>query len=320
MLQQSGGVPTNRLTGLTTSGVTANYTYDSAGNVTNDGSHTYAYDASNQRYKKVMGGAMTHYIWRASQVIAEHNGSTGAVVTDCVYSGSRMIANVSGGSTQYFLSDRLSMRMTLDTGGNVLGRQAHLPFGEDFAETGTQEKHHFTSYERDSESGTDYALNRQYAEGIGRFGQVDPKRCGRNGDFPQDWHRYVYVRNDPADLVDPKGLYAIDVLPGWVCILYPLLCGRDEIRMPHPRQDPERTLDIGTLLGFAKSYARRNQPNCTVNCIRIGTLVPLYACDGGFWSNCYCDDGDGFFIIPECGISIFSCRPKCIRFMRFILT
>jgi len=101
------------LTSVTTSGVTANYSYDAAGNVTNDGVHAYAYDGenrtvsvdggatasysydvSNQRYKKVTGGATTHYIWQASQVIAEHNGSTGAVVTDYVYSGGRMIANV----------------------------------------------------------------------------------------------------------------------------------------------------------------------------------------------------------------------------------
>jgi hypothetical protein len=45
--------------------------------------------------------------------------------------------------------DALSARLLLDTSGNVIGRQSHLPFGEDFAESGIQEKHHFTSYERD---------------------------------------------------------------------------------------------------------------------------------------------------------------------------
>ena len=62
----------------------------------------------------------------------------------------------------YYLSDRLSMRLVLEASGNVLGRQGHLPFGEDFGESGSQEKHHFTSYKRDGESGTDYAINRQY--------------------------------------------------------------------------------------------------------------------------------------------------------------
>jgi len=225
VLQQSGGAPTNRLTSVTTSGITANYTYDSAGNVTNDGSHTYAYDAenrivnvdggatasysydiSNQRYKKVTGGATTHYIWQASQVIAEHNGITGAVVTDYVYFGSRTIANVSGGSTQYLLSDRLSVRMKLDSSSIVLGRQAHLPFGEDFAESGTQEKHHFTSYERDGESGVDYAINRGYSPTAARFLSADPYRVSGYKVDPQSWNRYSYARNNPINKVDRFGL------------------------------------------------------------------------------------------------------------------
>lgn len=220
---QSGGAPTNRLTSVTTSGVAANYLYDSAGNVTNDGSRTYTYDAenrivsvdsgatasyaydtSNQRYKKGTGGATTHYVWQGSQVIAEHNGSTGAVVTDYVYSGSRMIANVSGGSTQYFLSDRLSMRVTLNSSASVLGRQAHPPFGEDFAESATQEKHHFTGYERDGESGSDYAVNRQYAQGVGRFARPDPLSGSVSN--PQSLNRFSYVLNDPVNAVDPQGL------------------------------------------------------------------------------------------------------------------
>ena len=41
-----------------------------------------------------------------------------------------MIAKVASGSTQYFLSDRLSARLVLDSSGNVSGRQGHLPFGE----------------------------------------------------------------------------------------------------------------------------------------------------------------------------------------------
>jgi RHS repeat-associated protein len=168
---------------------------------------TYAYDQLNQRYKKTVGATATHYIWQDSQVIAEHNGSSGAVLIDYVYSGSRMIAKVASGTTQYFLSDRLSARLVLDTSGNVLGRQAHLPFGEDFGERGgSQEKHHFTNYDRDSESGTDYAVNRQYAPTVGRFNRVDPfqQPVGE----PQSHNRYAYVENDPTNSIDPLGLDA----------------------------------------------------------------------------------------------------------------
>src|SRR6185369_8606970 len=186
-LQGSGGIPTNQIASVT-AGSTLNYSYDAAGNVTSDGVHSYgydsenrivsvdggstasyAYDNENRRHKKTIGATVTHYVWQGSHVLAEHNGTTGAVLTDYVYSGRRMIAKIASGVTLYFLSDRLSVRLSLDSSGNVLGRQSHLPFGEDFAETGTQQKQHFTSYERDGESGSDYSVNRGYSANLGRF-------------------------------------------------------------------------------------------------------------------------------------------------------
>jgi len=89
----------------------------------------YAYDHENRRFKKTIGSSVTHYVWQNSQVLAEHNGITGAVLIDYVYSTSGMIGKVTSGTPQYFLSDTLSLRLALDSSGNVLGRQRHLPFG-----------------------------------------------------------------------------------------------------------------------------------------------------------------------------------------------
>lgn len=223
-LKQSGGAPTNQIQTVT-SGSTVNYIYDAAGNLTNDGAHlytydaenrivsvdagstaTYAYDQSNQRFRKTAGSAVTHYIWHGSQVIAEHNGNTGASMADYVYSGTRLIARTAGLSTQYFLSDRLSVRLTLNVSGSVIGRQSHLPFGEDFGESGSQTTHHFTSYERDAESGSDYADNRQYSQNVGRFMSSDRDHGSTDLRIPQSFHRYSYVRNEPIDAKDPLGL------------------------------------------------------------------------------------------------------------------
>lgn len=115
-----------------------------------------------------------------------------------------MLAKIAGLSTQYFLSDRLSVRIVLNTSGNVIGRQGHLPFGEDFGESGTQEKHHFTSYERDGEISLDYSVNRQCSSSPGRFAQVD--RLSGTPYTPQSINRYSYVTNDPITLTDPEGL------------------------------------------------------------------------------------------------------------------
>jgi RHS repeat-associated protein len=230
-LQQSSGAPTNQIQSVT-AGSTVNYTYDGAGNVTNDGLHTYQYDAENRiksvdsaatgsyrydyqnrRIKRSTSSVAVHYIWEGNQVLAEHNMNTGAQIVDYVYAGSKLIAEGPGtqlggnGSTTFLLSDRLSTRLSVSTTGAVLGRQATLPFGEEFGESGTQEKHHFTSYESDGETGTDYAVNRQHAENLGRFTSADP--IAGNTSDPQSMNRYSYSADDPINRTDPLGLYLV---------------------------------------------------------------------------------------------------------------
>jgi RHS repeat-associated protein len=254
-LQQSGGAPTNRITSVS-SGSTVNYVYDAAGNVTNDGVHVYTYDAenrlktvdwgtgnqaayvydyANRRIKKYTNPAVTYYVWEGSQVIGEYNG-TGGVNYNYVSSGSRLLSKIGFGVVNWYVSDQLSARLVLDGSGNVIGRQAHLPFGEDFGESGAQEKHHFTSYERDGETGTDYAVNRQYSQIVGRFNRPDPKRssCQSTGE-PQRANRYNYTRNNPTNRSDPLGLDEVFPDPlapkapidyGILCSLFPEYCGR----------------------------------------------------------------------------------------------
>jgi RHS repeat-associated protein len=106
---------------------------------------------------------------------------------------------------KYYLADRLSTRMTTSSTGSVLGTQGHLPFGEEAGTFGGVEKHQFTNYERDDESGTDYGVNRQYSHETGRFMRPDPV-AGSAGN-PQSLNRYGYSLNDPVNLTDPLGLF-----------------------------------------------------------------------------------------------------------------
>jgi RHS repeat-associated protein len=199
------------------------YGYDAAGNCTYDGAHnygydgegrlanvdsgataSYGYDANNWRVKKLSGGVTTHYVWEGAQVIAEYNGSTGALISEYVHAGSRMVARDQGGVLRYFHQDRLSTRMITDGSGNVVGTQDHLPFGEDAGVVGESEKHRFTTYERDTESGTDQAVHRQYHVNVGRFFRPDPVPGSISN--PQSLNRYAYVSNQPTNLTDPTGL------------------------------------------------------------------------------------------------------------------
>jgi len=224
--QQSGGVTTNRIQDLSNIGSTVSYTYDAAGNVTGDGQHTYQYDAENRvvsvdggaatytydqnsrRVKKQVtaSGAVTVYVWEGSQVIAEYNGVTGGLIAENIYLGRRMVAKQEGATRRYYLSDRLSTRLVLDASGNITGRQAHLPYGEEIGGSGSQDKQRFTSYERDSETGLDYAIHRAYASGTGRFQSADPYRASGYLVDPQSWNRYAYTRNEPVSRIDLLGL------------------------------------------------------------------------------------------------------------------
>jgi hypothetical protein len=92
--------------------------------VTVDGGSTasYAYDNQNRRYKKTVGSMVTHYGWEGAQVIAEYNGADGAAIYNYVYSGNRLLARMGSGVINWYVSDRLSTRLTLDASGNVIGR------------------------------------------------------------------------------------------------------------------------------------------------------------------------------------------------------
>lgn len=117
-----------------------------------------------------------------------------------------------------------------------MGKQGRLSFGEDFAESGTQEKHHFTTYERDTETGLDYAVNRMYSPGVGRFMQRDPYKGGCDSNNPQKLSRYSYVENDPMNKVDPLGLMSWS---GFLCVIAPILCEVNSLPGGGPPPNPD---------------------------------------------------------------------------------
>jgi RHS repeat-associated protein len=212
---------TNRITG-------AGYSYDSNGNMTADGLNslvydaenrlvtssgsTYSYDGNNLRVQKVASGTTTVYIFSGTKVIAEYvNGAAvGSPTREYIYSGSQLVSTIESGTTKYHHTDHLSPRLTTDTSGNVLGQQGHYPYGESWYLSSTTTKWQFTSYERDAESGNDYAVFRYYLNRLGRFSSADPL-AGSIAD-PQSLDRYSYARGDPIDATDPLGLLA------WVCL------------------------------------------------------------------------------------------------------
>ena len=211
---------TNRIT-------TTGATYDNAGNMTGDGSHTYTFDAANRitavdgtaatysydgpnlRVKKTTGSTATVYVFSGSSLIAEYTGS--APVTspskEYISENGKVLATVASGAITYYHPDRLSTRVESNGSGVVSRTYGHLPFGEKWYETGTVDKWKFTTYENDSESGLNYAMNRFDSSQFGRFMSTDPVAGSMHS--PQSLNRYAHVGDDPVNRTDPFGLLMI---------------------------------------------------------------------------------------------------------------
>jgi len=100
---------------------------------------------------------------------------------------STMIASTNDAKVNYLTADHLgSPRINTDQSGAVTARHDYLPFGEEIFTSLTAQRttavgysgdtirKQFTGYERDTETGLDFAQARMYASFHGRFLSPDP--------------------------------------------------------------------------------------------------------------------------------------------------
>ena len=79
----------------------------------------------------------------------------------------------------------------------------YYPYGEEVGQGTTQGRVKFGTYTRD-DTATDYAGQRYYGVGTGRFNTADPS-TGSSAAAPGSWNRYAYVQGDPINRYDPRG-------------------------------------------------------------------------------------------------------------------
>jgi len=184
--------------------------YDGEGRATSSsgsaGSGTYGYDGKGLRINKVSGGAATVYVFAGPKVIAEYasGAAPSSPTREYVYSGGRLLAKIESSATKYYHQDHLSNRIVTDSAGAVVEQMGHYPFGEAWYNA-SGDKLIFTSYERDSESGNDYAIARLDVSRLGRF--LSPDSLDGTIANPQSFNRFAYTRNDPVNLTDPTGMF-----------------------------------------------------------------------------------------------------------------
>jgi RHS repeat-associated protein len=166
---------------------------------------TYYYDGNGARVKKTVGGEVTIFVYDGS----------GKLVTE--YSTAIPTANP---TVSYTTTDNLgSPRVITDKNGNVISRRDFMPFGEELnANNATNRldtqkynygedsvRKRFTGYEKDQETGLDFAESRYYNNKHGRFTAVDPLLASGKSSNPQTFNRYAYVGNNPLTRVDTDG-------------------------------------------------------------------------------------------------------------------
>lgn len=217
---------------ITTSG----YTYDSAGNVIVDPSHSYTFDAENKilkldtvlayaydgegkRVRKFVGENTRFVYGIGGELLAEYNGSTGAITKEYINGASGLTATIDPtNGTQYLTPDHLgSPRVVTNSSASVTQRRDFMPFGEEVTagagrssgsgwSSTSSPRQKFTGNERDTESGLDYFYARYYKNTVGRFLSYDPVFVtdGRLVD-PQRLNLYIYARSNPFKFVDRNG-------------------------------------------------------------------------------------------------------------------
>ena len=206
----------------------ADYVFDSGGNTKKTANGlTYVYDGENKQVEALNAANQPigyyYYDGEGKRVkkVVPGTGETTLFVYDA---GGKLIAEYSTilaetPQAAYTTSDNLSSpRISTSADGAVIARHDYHPFGEEIDIVASPERTEglgyksdelrkkFTGYERDGETGLDYAQARYYASYYGRFSTPDPvkMRKGRQAD-PQRINLYVYTRNNPYKFVDISG-------------------------------------------------------------------------------------------------------------------
>jgi RHS repeat-associated protein len=164
----------------------------------------YAYDHAGKRVKKTVTGAEEFYFYGingkrlATTVCTGEDDGTGCQprMYD-VYFGGKLVK--SRGAV--VATDRLGSVRASSTGD----RMTYYPYGEERTST-ADGREKFGTYMRDSVT-QDYADQRYYAVGMGRFNSPDPYKASGGARDPGSWNRYTYVGGDPINFVDPNGNY-----------------------------------------------------------------------------------------------------------------
>ena len=275
---------TNRVNGQTydaNGNAGAATSYDIDNRLIVGGSYLYGYDGGNKRVTKsapinydedgnVYGEELLMFYGAGGERLAEFTMSIVkfGVPTQhylrftekktLVWFGSKLLRD----GKYNVVQDRLgSVRYRYDITTGTSSTADYYPYGQEKPSATTHDREKFATYIRDAETGLDYADQRYYSPGNGKFLTPDPYQASAGPGSPGSWNRYAYVEGDPANYRDPKGLQSegpdydpysglIDLIKGRLDLAYQQELGQ-------PRDEDLRT-DLQKNLARTNAEARMN--------------------------------------------------------------
>jgi RHS repeat-associated protein len=158
--------------------------------------------------KKVAGRTITYYLYdRAGNLMAEMDGD-GVIMNEYVYVDNEPLAMIfkpgqRKEATYYYLNDHLtSPAMMTNSSGDLAWHGDREPFGDTtLTLESVTNNFRFPGQYYDEETGLHYNWHRYYDPTTGRYLRTDPLGLG-GGDI----NIYLYVQNNPVNLIDPWGL------------------------------------------------------------------------------------------------------------------
>ena len=196
-------------------------TYDPNGNLTNDGTRTYTYDAENRlvgssavgssvtytydafgrRIAKTVNGTTTRFLYDGDQLLEERSAS-GAFLTAYLYGpgiDELLLRYTNTNQLLIYHQNALgSTQFLLDWSGVPVDGATYDAYGTPSGPSAVGNRFLFTGREYDTETGLYYYRARYYSPSLGRFLQREPT--------PTDFNSYRYVLNNPTSWIDPWGL------------------------------------------------------------------------------------------------------------------
>jgi len=245
---------TNTLNQYTLAGATS-FSYDSKGNMTQNGPWTYTYDAQsrlifasgsgttgelfydglNRCVARQINGVTTVLYYNGWNITEEFDGSGVQQARNYYGAGvDEILAMYRAGSWYYYQRDRLGSIVRLTNAvGQELESYTYGAFGTPNGVSAFGNRFMYTGREWIAPLGLYDYRNRIYSPSLGRFLQTDPIRLEAG-----DANLYRYVRNSPTNSVDSSGELGIV----WV-ITAIILIGvlTYEAVIPHPTPPPPQS-------------------------------------------------------------------------------